>query len=347
MATDVARSAAYSFILANTLRACTGISSSVYVWQLREIRVRLHEARYKDDASFVQDLVTLLCTIDDDMVYEAACNEVQSTLNAMHMSFTIPPPRGLPKAPVATKLDAAAIVLQSHDLLKKCVRVSHGAAPVKTSASKLPKPITSKPSTPAPSPSPEPRPTHTEPKSKQIRTRPQPHPVSEDDDEIPPPKRKVGRPPLIPLEPHIVDDSTLERLQVLRALPEQELCPHLQKARFSMLSVKRERLLSSEAMGMLRDGRIVAFQPKETLTFEDFFKREFKTNRRGLHICSHIYLLSMKKSLDLHLLVRPLLANTPHISQECDHYAAIEAAKRGEPIVRSSHCKQINVICQP
>ncbi|KDO32852.1 hypothetical protein SPRG_02544 [Saprolegnia parasitica CBS 223.65] len=367
--------ATYGFILASAQRACASSLSSVYLWKLREIRIRLREASYKDDVSFVQDLVTLLRTVSDAAVYSAAANEIQAAMKRMGLPPpTLPPwPTPAPPVLVPTPLDHAAVLRQSEEQLKRCVRTPPSAQRPSTSKSTSQKPATPKATTsskpkarpkaatvahvkiestaPAPtrprsarssSASSEPsrlsraaalaettRSTETRSRAARTKVTPRkagaaapsqskprsrtgkPESVKSDiDDDAP--RRKAGRPPLIPLEPHIVDAPTLARLEILRSLPEQGLCPHLERQAINLYSNKRERLLAPVAMGALKDGRIVC-RGDEPKTFKQFFKQNIKNAVPGQSPCAHIYIVSMKKSLDLHLL-------------ECSHYAAIEAS---------------------
>ncbi|EQC36804.1 hypothetical protein, variant [Saprolegnia diclina VS20] len=316
--------ATYGFILASAQRACASSPSSVYLWKLREIRIRLRDASYKDDASFVQDLVMLLRSVNDAAVYSVAANEIQAAMRQMGLPPPTLPPWPTPALAVLppTPLDHAAVLRQSEEQLKRCVRAPPSAqrpsalkapnqkpATPKATTPRVPKPkarpkaaatsvpikvepttlvparprsarsasTNSEPSRPSRAAAVAERTRSTETRSRAARTKVTPRKASSpalppskprsrtrkpvvikmevtetevDDDDAP--RRKVGRPPLIPLEPHIADAPTLARLEILRSLPEQGLCPHLERQAINLYSNKRERLLAPVAMGALK-----------------------------------------------------------------------------------------------
>jgi hypothetical protein len=222
------------------------ISSDVFRWKLRDIRVRLWQQSYTNDDQFIRDIDMLnRCVLSNTSLHEKTTQELdkavaflglflhplrkESDFQALARTVTFSREDYKPhdvQCPISATKNLKTFLhnpgnrFLSDHIQESCIKKWKTATSIfmKTSTPKKRK------------------------KSMMTMT----------NKTTPPLKRsRPGRPFLVGLEPRILDPVALSRLKLLRELVKENMCPHLEGQDVSCYSRKRERLVSEKALGRL------------------------------------------------------------------------------------------------
>ncbi|ETV89395.1 hypothetical protein, variant 3 [Aphanomyces astaci] len=303
---SLGRYASYGFVLSSMLHA-TGkdefmATSEVYRWKLRCIRTKIRHQQFDDDVSFLRDVQVLLMCVSSQLVRESLSCKVLSSMATVGLGNELPVPeaRHIPnKHVLATGATPTMPLLDS--ILRRDVQLALKQKAYSASALQASIAALEAVESPRPLDLSKVHPSLLRRTSSMIKPKKPADPSTR--------KPYVdGRRVYIPLEPEISDKRELKLLQSRRPQVEVNMCPHLQGQLVTVYSAKRDRFVSDQALGELRDGRVYDIPSKRLLTLERFFATHVRANRNGRPAAQHICLLApTRQSLDLHLLT-------------CDHY---------------------------
>ncbi|ETV89393.1 hypothetical protein, variant 1 [Aphanomyces astaci] len=298
---SLGRYASYGFVLSSMLHA-TGkdefmATSEVYRWKLRCIRTKIRHQQFDDDVSFLRDVQVLLMCVSSQLVRESLSCKVLSSMATVGLGNELPVPeaRHIPnKHVLATGATPTMPLLDS--ILRRDVQLALKQKAYSASALQASIAALEAVESPRPLDLSKVHPSLLRRTSSMIKPKKPADPSTR--------KPYVdGRRVYIPLEPEISDKRELKLLQSRRPQVEVNMCPHLQGQLVTVYSAKRDRFVSDQALGELRDGRVYDIPSKRLLTLERFFATHVRANRNGRPAAQHICLLApTRQSLDLHLL---------------------------------------------
>ncbi|KAF0738780.1 hypothetical protein Ae201684P_008504 [Aphanomyces euteiches] len=316
-ANALARYTSYGFVLSSILNVegleAFSLSSEVYRWKLREIRTRMRHHRIHNDETFLRDVQMLLHCVPDATLRQALELTMKKSMASVGLGPDLPKhqPTVNPQCRYPhsiTHLEASNVDLNDvstfvkHEIELSQERKATHAQILSTSLELLDHLASPKTFNATKAPSSLLRRTSS---SKVVQDQlPAKRRLFSTDTTQPKQKKKKfdSRRGYVPLEDSITDPTTLEVLEPRRIRAQSTLCPHLRGQLVTVYSAKRDRLVSEEPLGELRDGCVYDFLKGRELGLDHFFAFHVRSNRWGCITTEHICLLQPeRKSIDHHL----------------------------------------------
>ncbi|KAF0698777.1 Aste57867_10635 [Aphanomyces stellatus] len=314
----LARFTSYGFVLSSILRV-DGLeefsnSSDMYRWKLRDVQARMRHQVYQDDSTFLRDVQMLVQCISNTSLREKVTSTVTSAMVSVGLGDTLPQsylptsnPRNIRCRFAHSGSNAHAPVENDatndiYSCLQRGIQLSLKRKADRAMALQESLQVLDALDSPPPLDLTKAHPSLLKRANSAAAMKLKREAVKKEGKKPSETPVRDGRKERVPLEPWITDRETLQLLRPRRKKVQTALCPHLEGMHVTLFSVKRDRLVSEEPLGQLRDGQVVDLGSERTLTMERFFASHVKSNRRGCNAIEHICLHPAMHSIDKHLL---------------------------------------------